>query len=166
MKQKFIDIEYELIKKYKIEIVKNSTCGSRTHAHCDGTRRICKWNPRNSVVSLYTLAHEIGHIMTKTSKMRRCESEYYATVWALQELDKYKIVVPEKIIKDYQDYIDRELDRGLRRGGSNYSKEDMQLINYKNIQLKCKKIPSGEQIAKKQNNIAAKQIKKRLKRII
>ena len=141
--QKYIEIEKELIKKYKILIIMNSTCRSRMHAHCDGSRRICKWSACNSIVNLFELAHEIGHIMTKTSKMRRCESEYYATVWAIQELNKYSLEVPKKQIAAYQRYIYRELDRGLRRGGSGYAtKEDMDLANALNVNLKLKKVPT------------------------
>jgi hypothetical protein len=49
--------------------------------------------------------------------MKRCEEEYYATMWALDKCKEYGIKVPEKIIKDYQDYINWEHDRGARRGG-------------------------------------------------
>lgn len=134
MKQKYIDIERELVKNYKIVLVADSTCRSRIHAHCDGSRRICKWNYINSVQGLFTLAHEIGHIMTYKSKMRRCESEYYATVWALKELEKYHIKVPIEIVDRYQRYIYMELDRGLKRGGTYYFREeDLDLYNYKYI---------------------------------
>lgn len=143
MKQKYIEIEKELISKYKILIIKNSSCRSRMHAHCDGSRRICKWGPSNSIVSLFELAHEIGHIMTNTSKMRRCESEFYATVWAIQELNNYGLQISEKQLNAYQRYIYRELDRGLRRGGGNYlSKEELDLRNALTIDLKLKKIPN------------------------
>ena len=77
----YLEIQQEVINKYKVVIIKNSTCRSRMHAHCDGTRRICKWTPKNSVQTTFDLFHEIGHIMTKTSKMRRVESEYYATIY-------------------------------------------------------------------------------------
>jgi len=59
--------------------------------------------------------------------MRRCEEEYYATVWALEKCKEYGIKVPEKIIKDYQDYIDMEYDRGVRRGGKLPPLETLQL---------------------------------------
>ena len=128
MRQKYIELEKELISKYKILIIENSSCRSRMHAHCDGSRRICKWSPSNSIVSLFELAHEIGHIMTKTSKMRRCESEYYATVWAIEKFKEYDLIVPESILDKYQKYIYMELDRGLRRHGKNYpSREDLKL---------------------------------------
>ena len=143
MKQKYIEIEKELISKYKILIIENSSCRSRMHAHYDGSRRICKWSPSNSIVNLFELAHEIGHIMTKTSKMRRCESEFYATVWAIQELNNYELQIPEKQLNAYQRYIYRELDRGLRRGGGDdLPIEEVDLRNALTIDLKLKKIPN------------------------
>lgn len=154
MSSKYIEIQEELIQRYKINIVKNSTCRSRTHAHCDGSRRICKWNQVNSLQSLFTLAHEIGHIMTKTSKMRRCESEYYATVWAIQELDRYNIKPTEKDINDYQKYIYMELDRGLRRGGSNYlERSELDLSKCLDVKLKLKSVPKNLPIIKTKKRI-------------
>lgn len=117
----YIEIQNEVIQKYKVVIVENSTCKTRTHAHCDGTRRICKWKQANSLKSTFTLLHEVGHIMTKTSKMRRCESEYYATIWALERCKEYGLNVIINIIYEYQRYIYMELDRGIRRGGQNYN---------------------------------------------
>ena len=52
--------------------------------------------------------------------MRRAEQEYYATIWAMEMCKLYGIEVPDKIIIDYQLYIDREIDRGVRRGGAGY----------------------------------------------
>ena len=116
---KFTAIQNEVIQQYHIKLDEHSTCYRRCHAHVK-ERRICKWHPKNSIASTFTLFHEIGHIETKTSKMRRCESEYYATVWAINKAKEYGLTIPEKIIKDYQEYIDDELDRGKRRNGSNY----------------------------------------------
>ena len=82
-----------------------------------------------SVRSTFTLLHEIGHCENNNSKMRRCEQEYYATQWALDKCRELGINVPDNIIKKYQSYIDMELARGLRRGGSNYpTKEEMTLV--------------------------------------
>lgn len=116
------EIQDEIIKKYKIDICKGDKCKndwSRTHAHVRG-RRVCKWKQANSIVSTFTLLHEVGHIETTKSKHRRVESEYFATVWAIQKCKEYGLIIPEKIIVDYQKYILRELDRGLRRGGADY----------------------------------------------
>ena len=64
--------------------------------------------------------------------MRRCEDEYYATQWALDRCNELGIEVPSKIVKKYQDYVYRELDKGLRRGGSGYpTKEEMTLTGYR-----------------------------------
>jgi hypothetical protein len=67
--------------------------------------------------------------MTYKGWMRRCESEYYATVWAIDKCKEFKLEVPRYIIERYQRYIYDELERGLRRGGSNYpTKEDLCLL--------------------------------------
>ena len=116
----FIKIQQELVKKYNIIIERASRCVSRTHAHVK-QRQICKWDYKNSIENTFTLAHEIGHIETTKSRMRRAESEYYATEWAINELqNNYGLKIPEKTIKSYQRYIDMELDRGIRRGGNDY----------------------------------------------
>lgn len=129
---RYLDIQNEVIEKYRIDICDGTKCAndwSRTHAHVK-TRRVCKWKQFNSLASTFTLFHEIGHIVNNTSNMRRCEQEYYATIWAIDELNKYGIKVPEKIIKDYDRYIKREYDRGVRRGGCNYSIDDLNLVKY------------------------------------
>lgn len=163
MFEKYIALENELIAEYRVQIDSNSKCWGRTHAHCDRTRRICKYKKVNSIQSAFTLAHEIGHIMTKTSNMRRCESEYYATVWALQTLDMCGYKVPQSIIDRYQDYINMELDRGLRRGGKNYpSREDLDLSKAEDVKLKTKRVPTRSEWTK----IQSEPIKKRMRRIM
>jgi hypothetical protein len=125
--QKYIGIQNEVIKANRITIVENSKCYSRTHAHIK-QRKVCKWKQCNSIASTFTLFHEIGHIVNNSGNMRRCEREYYATVWALEKFKDYGLVVPEDIVRDYQEYIYRELERGIRRGGSNYpSREELLL---------------------------------------
>ena len=132
--QKYIAIQNEVISKYRIEICDGSKCQNdwqRTHAHVK-QRRVCKWKQANSAESTFTLFHEIGHIETTTSSMRRCESEYYATVWAIDRMREYGIVdkVSDKTKKLYQNYILRELDRGLRRGGSGYPSKEKLTLNW------------------------------------
>lgn len=122
---RYIEIQNEVIKKYRIDICDGTKCKdgdwSRTHAHIK-IRRVCKWKQTNSIQSTFDLFHEIGHIETTKSTMRRCESEYYATVWAIQKFKEYGLEVPQKTRKLYQDYIDCEMSRGIRRGGSCYGK--------------------------------------------
>jgi predicted DNA-binding protein (UPF0278 family) len=131
----FKEIQDETIKNYNITIVEKSTCRSRTHAHIK-QRKVCKWKQASSIQSTFTLFHEIGHIMTKKSWMRRCESEYAATVWALDECKKYNLTVPYEIIRDYQNYIYNELDRGLRRGGMGLPSREYLKLDCSGVQVK------------------------------
>lgn len=119
---KHADIQKDVVAKYNITLDEHSKCWCRTHAHVK-ERRVCKWHPKNSVDSTFTLLHEIGHIETTKTNMRRCESEYYATKWAMATAKEYGLDVPDKIINQYQRYINMELDRGKRRGGKNYPSE-------------------------------------------
>lgn len=121
---KYIDIQQEVIIKYAIDMCDGTKCNNdwrRTHAHVK-ERRVCKWKQANSIESTFTLFHEIGHIMTTKSSMRRAESEYYATKWAICEMDSYGLRTPRKLIEIYQSYIDREISRGIRRGGAGYGR--------------------------------------------
>lgn len=116
---KYIELQNEIIRRYNVEICDGTLCQSdwhRTHAHV-AERRVCKWEQKNSVLSTFTLLHEIGHIETTKRSMRRCESEYFATVWALRCAKEYNIEIPEKLIEKYQSYIMLEYSRGIRRGG-------------------------------------------------
>lgn len=130
--EKYIKIQNEIIDKYNVDICHGDKCKndwSRTHAHIK-ERRVCKWKQCNSVISTFTLLHEVGHIETKKSKMRRCESEFYATQWAIEQCTLYGIEIPDKTIESYQRYIFRELDRGIRRGGMNYPTQKEMTLNY------------------------------------
>lgn len=122
-------IQDEVIAKYKIDICDGTKCGvhdwHRTHAHVK-ERRVCKWKRANSVQSLFILLHEIGHIETTKTNMRRAESEYYATMWALEQCKFYGIEIPQKTIDFYQRYIDMEKSRGLRCGGKGYANLQLQ----------------------------------------
>ena len=125
--KRYIKIQEEMIEKYRINICENSTCWGRTHAHIR-ERKICKWKRVNSIKNTFTLFHEIGHIETTKSGMRRCEEEYYATAWAIEKFKEYGLKVPEDVIELYQDYINREHDRGIRRGGKLPDIKSFQLI--------------------------------------
>ena len=119
---RFTDIQNDVIRKYRITIDEHSTCWGRMHAHVR-ERRVCKWIPKNSFKATFDLLHEVGHIVNNKSTMRRCEEEYHATVWAIERAKEYGLTIPENTIKEYQDYINRELDRGLRRHGKDYRTE-------------------------------------------
>lgn len=116
------EIQNDVIKKYRVDICDGTKCKDdwhRTHAHVK-IRRVCKWKQSSSIKSTFTLLHEVGHIETTKTSMRRAESEFYATKWALDRAKEYGLTIPDEIIKKYQDYIDREIERGKRRGGTGY----------------------------------------------
>lgn len=110
------ELSEQMISKFNINIVQQSTCWSRMHAHCDGTRRICKWIPAESYRSLYDLLHEIGHIETNKAGMKRCEQESEATLWANAHIKELGLPLKRKIINKFKKYIRRTYDRGIRRG--------------------------------------------------
>ena len=125
---KYLEIQNDVINRYNIDLCDGSKCANdwhRTHAHIK-ERRVCKWNCANSIQSTFALFHEIGHIETTKSKMRRAEAEYHATIWAMIKCEEYGLTVPEHIIKKYQNYIDMEVDRGKRRCESGYG--DLTLV--------------------------------------
>ena len=129
---KYLEIQNDVINRYNIDLCDGEKCQNdwrRTHAHIK-ERRVCKWKCANSIQSTFALLHEIGHIETTKSKMRRAEAEYYATIWAMDKCKEYGLTIPEYIIKKYQNYIDMEIDRGKRRGGSGY--RDLTLIREHN----------------------------------
>lgn len=120
--KKYIEIQNEIIKQYNIELCDGTKCKNdwyRTHVHVK-QRLICKWKQKNSIQSTFELLHEIGHIENNKPNMRRCEEEYSATIWAIQKCKEYNLTIPQKLINEYQEYIDMEYDRGVRRGGTNY----------------------------------------------
>lgn len=124
MKKTYLEIQNEVVKKYRITLDEYSSCWSRMHAHIR-ERRVCKWHPKKSAVATFELLHEIGHIENNASWMRRAEQEYYATVWAIERCSEYGVIIPMKTTEDYQRYINREKDRGIRRGGKEYGDLDL-----------------------------------------
>ena len=129
-KKNIIDIEKEVIEKYHVTIDTHSKCRWRMHAHVK-ERRICKWEFKNSLVALFDLLHEIGHIMTTKTSMRRAESEYYATCFAIDVFKEYSLTVPDRVMHVYQRYILQEIARGKRRKGKGYS--EMNIYKYAGI---------------------------------
>jgi hypothetical protein len=112
----YIALQNEAIKKFNAVIVQNSECWSRMHAHCkDNSRRICKWKQVNSYSSLFDLLHEIGHLETWNTALKRCESESQATKWAIERLKEFGLPIKRKKAQAYKDYIARTYQRGVRR---------------------------------------------------
>ena len=112
----YSEIQDIAIEKYKINIVNDSKCWSRTHAHCDGSRRVCKWKRAESYASTFTLFHEIGHIEANIKGMLRCEEESTATQWAVDRFRELGIPIKRHVLNSYKEYIRRTFNRGVRRG--------------------------------------------------
>lgn len=118
------EIQNEVVKKYRIKLDPDSKCWGRMHAHIR-QRRVCKWKQKSSLPCTFDLFHEIGHIETTESWMRRAEEEYAATCWAIDRFHEYGLEVPEKTMEGYDRYIQMEVDRGKRRGGKAYGVMDI-----------------------------------------
>ena len=112
----YIAIQKDAIEKYKIVIVADSKCWKRMHAHCDGSRRVCKWMPKPSYVATFELLHEIGHVETDKKGMKRCEQESVATLWGIDRMREYGLPIKRKVVARYKKYIKMTYERGLRRG--------------------------------------------------
>lgn len=119
------EIQDDIVQRYRIKLDPESKCRTRTHAH-PKQRRVCKWVHKNSMPNTFTLFHEIGHVETHKSWMRRCEQEYYATIWAIDVWrNKYGLSITEKLLYKYQNYILMEIYRGKRRHGKGYGVLDL-----------------------------------------
>ena len=113
---KYGDLAIEYLRKHEIELRTNSVCWSRPHAHVKG-RIICKMALPRGRVSFFHFLHEVGHIAhPKGGVGYRAQEEYWATEYAKDEMRKCGISVPRKTLAEYSDYIQRTLDRGIRRG--------------------------------------------------
>lgn len=85
------------------------------HAHIK-ERKVCKHHIKESYKSLFDLLHEIGHIETDKSGMKRAEQESEATLWAIQQIRKIGLPVKRKVVDSYKVYIKMTYERGVRRG--------------------------------------------------
>ena len=112
----YVERQAGLIKDFRVKHLPNSKCWRRTHAHSDGSRRICKHQVKESYASLWTLLHEIGHLETSTKGMARAEQEAGATNWCIDWLRQNGLPVRRKYRTFYKRYIQQCLDRAKRRG--------------------------------------------------
>lgn len=125
-----LTIQNELYEKYKNEIEFRFTSKSTPYCHVPEKiiyLRLDKFfEPTEN--SVFDMLHEIGHIKTNTSKMKRFEEEYYATVWAIKEAKKYKLELSQKRKDEYQNYIWDWRERSIKLKGKNIpSKEKLVL---------------------------------------
>lgn len=127
MKKSLSEIQNEIINKYKDVIDLRVTT---EEAHCYVPEKIVYINgskflyPTNE--SIFDFLHEIGHIMTNTKKMKRCEEEFYATQWAIKEIKKYGLEISTKRKSEFQNYVWAWRETGMKLKGKNMpSKENL-----------------------------------------
>ena len=78
---------------------------------------------------VFDMLHEIGHLETNSKGMKRCEEEYYATKWAIQEMKKYGFDLGQKDKQIFQNYIWKWRETGLKLKAKNMpSKEELILV--------------------------------------
>ena len=80
--------------------------------------------------SLFAFLHEIGHIMTNTTKMKRCEQEYLATQWAIEEAKRIKFKIPKRFLETYQNYIWEWRERGVKSRAKSIPTKDQLTLSY------------------------------------
>ena len=111
-----LTIQTELYEKYKNEIEFRFTSGEVPYSHVPEKIIYLKLKAffEPTISSVFDMMHEIGHIKTNVSGMKRCEEEFYATVWAINESKKYKLNLSQKRKDEYQNYIWYWRDRGIK----------------------------------------------------
>lgn len=116
MKKSVLQIQNNLMEKYRDTISFRIT--NEKGAYCYIPERIIYLSCNNFLNptpnSLFDLLHEIGHIMTNKSGMKRCEEEYYATQWAIEEIKKYGYEISNKRKDEFQQYIWKWRDTAIK----------------------------------------------------
>lgn len=79
---------------------------------------------------LFDLLHEIGHIKTNKTGMKRCMEEYLATQWALDHAKKYKVKVTKGLINIFQKYIWDWRETGIKHKGKNMPTKEQLTLHY------------------------------------
>ena len=59
----------------------------------------------STMVDVFNLLHEIGHVYTSESWMSRAEREWRATTWAIFHMKKYGVKIPNWRKDNFQDDI-------------------------------------------------------------
>ena len=132
MKKSISEIQNEILNKYKNVI--DFRVSNDQIACCYIKEKIVyiyqkNWlNPTNE--ALFDLLHEIGHILTNTSKMKRCEQEFYATQWAIEELRKYNIKLNKKRKDEFQQYIWKWRETGIKLKGKNMPEKEQLILKW------------------------------------
>lgn len=132
MKQTILEIQYDIMKQYK-NVIDFRVCNQEI-AYCYIPERIvymCSNDFINPTAeSLFDLLHEIGHILTNTYNMKRCEEEYYATQWAIKEMKKLEFQISHKRKKEFQNYIWKWRETGIKLKAKNMPSKEQLILEW------------------------------------
>ena len=62
--------------------------------------------------TLFTMLHEMGHLLRNTKGMKRWERESSATQFAIERMKAHGVPIPRKTLKEYREYEQRMKEWG------------------------------------------------------
>ena len=134
-KDELKDIQKSILKDFDNDFTLCLTTEERAYCYLETRTIYINLNdfifPTNR--SIFDLLHEIGHIKTNTSKMRRFEEEYSATKWAIVQAKKYNITLSLSDRKDFDDYILGLVDSCRKRNGKNIPDNSELLLDWQEV---------------------------------
>lgn len=132
-KQRLTDLHNQLYLKYKKEMiiifddVPEDDFGSYIESKVVILPK--KIKTKQSEWTLFAFLHEIGHVKTNTPNMKRCEQEFYATQWAIDEARRIEFKIPKSFLYTYQEYIWKWRERGIKsRAKKIPTREQLKLV--------------------------------------
>lgn len=80
--------------------------------------------------SAFAFLHEVGHVVTNTTKMKRYEQEFLATQWAIDKAKEFGFKVSKSTQNTYQNYIWDWRDRSIKLKGKNVASRNSLKLNW------------------------------------
>ena len=119
MKGILFKIQLDYIKKGILIAFYDDMKGGEAYIESKIVKLEKKYYTDPSEWGLFTMLHEIGHIMTNNNKQKRCLQEFLATQFAIDKCREYKIPVSKVTIETYQEYIWKWRKRSVKQRGKN-----------------------------------------------
>ena len=125
----------KIVSKYSKEMwIHEGDCGNDNRAYSYVLRREIvlpkEYFTNPSEWAILVLLHEIGHIKTKTNKMKLYEKEFYATQWAATEAQILQFNIKAEWKKAYQDYILDKRQKYINKIGKNIVSKESLLVKW------------------------------------
>lgn len=120
-KYRLIKIQNDLYKDYKDKYAIRFMKDEVAYCYLETKEiylNIDNWfNP--TIRTVFDFLHEIGHLETNTIKMKKCEREFFATVWAINEFNKLGLKLDKSDQKIFQEYILGFRNSAIKRHAKN-----------------------------------------------